>query len=446
MLREKLNSINDGDTLKKGVLFSVFFLTAMLFSLETTGFRLSFAAVFLVASAAVIFWASRCFSLMKEIDLLFAPIFCLCGAFYAAVLPLTTDEIPVADVISYGDGATFSRIFSLPFFWILKICGASVETSAYFARYTNLFFCALLLWFAVRSIPYCKALSASIALLPSALRSFATAAPQGTTLATSMLFIALVIRAAYTRDDYVMSRRYLLGLTLSTLLMLFCNISALPFISLLLMIPADRFGARRRFLLFFAVIAVFVVICMTLWTFGAAEAVLAPLEGLSRGDQVRFIVSHPLYYLTVLVRTIFAEGMSIFSEIFVAIPVAYTAGSVIALPWVLPVSFMLCVMYTAYFDAGLSPRLEKIIRSTGISTLIFIAVQLTFYYMARTPVGNDVILGIDGGVLLPVFLPACLLIKRLCKHPAAPQKNFTEALMVSGIANIAAALFISFSL
>ena len=51
MLREKLDSINDGDTLKNGVLFSVFFLTAMLFSLETTGFRFSFAVVFLAASA-----------------------------------------------------------------------------------------------------------------------------------------------------------------------------------------------------------------------------------------------------------------------------------------------------------------------------------------------------------------------------------------------------------
>ena len=446
MLREKLDSLNDGGILKKGILFSVFFLAAMLFSMETTGFRPSFVIIFLAASAAITVWSSKCYSLMKDTDILFAPIFIVCASFYAAVLPLTQDEIPVADVLSYGDGATFSRIFSLPSFWLLKSFGASIEASAYFARFVNLICCGFLLWFAVRSIPYCKALSASVALLPSALRSMATAAPQGTTLATSMLFIALVIRAAYTRDDYVMGRKYLFALTVSTLLMLFCNISTLPFISLLLMIPADRFGARKRFLSFFAIIAAFVVVCLALWTFGAAEAVLAPLEDLSRAAQFSYILSHPFYYLTVLLRTIFSEGLRIFSEIFVAIPVTYTAGNEIMLPWVLPAAFMVCLMFTAYFDSGLSPRLEKIIRSTGISTLVFLAVQLTFYYMARTPVGNDIILGIDGGVLLPVFLPACLLVKRLCRHPAAPQKNFTEALMVLGIANIATALFICYSL
>ena len=447
MLREKLDSLNDGDTLKKGILFTLFFLIAMIFSSESSsGIRIPFVLLFVIASAAVSFWASRCFALMKNMDILFAPLFLVCGAFYAAVLPITSDEIPVAGVLSYGDGATFSRVFSLPSFWLMHLCGGSVEASVIFARFVNLICCGFLIWFAVRSTPYCKTISASIALLPSAMRSIATAAPQGTTLATSMLFIALVIRAAYTRDDYVMGRRYLLSLTCSTLLMLFCNISTLPFVSLLLMIPADRFGARRRFLSFFACVAAFTLLCIALWTFGAAEAILAPLPDLSRGAQFSYILSHPFKYLLVIIRTIFSEGMRIVSEIFVAIPVTYTGGSEIALPWVLPVSFLLCMLYVSYFDAGLSPRLEKIIRSTGISTLVFIAVQFTFYYMARTPLGNDRILGIDGGVLLPVFLPACLFVKRLCKHPAAPQKNFTESLMVLSIANIATALFIHLSL
>ncbi|MBR5979253.1 MAG: DUF2142 domain-containing protein [Oscillospiraceae bacterium] len=445
MLKEKLESLNDGGTLKKGLLFSAFYLVALLFSLESTGFHLSCILVFLAASALIIFWCSRCFSLMKETEDLFAPLFLLCGSFYAAVLPITKDEIPAAGVISYGDGATFSRIFSLPAFWLMKLCGGSVTVSAYFARYVNLIFCAALLWFAVRSIPYCKTFSATVTLLPSAMRSFATASPQGTTLVTSMLFIALTLRAAYTRDSYILTRRYLFALTASALMMLFCNITAIPFVFLLLMIPETRYGSKNRRLSFFACIIAFVVLCVVLWSFGAAEAILSPIEGLSRSEQMEFVLSHPLFYITAFVRTIFTEGMRILSEIFVTIPVAYTTGSEIHLPWVFALSFILCCIYTGFFDSGLSPRRERIIRSTTLSTLIFIICHLTFYYLARTPLGNDVILGIDGGVMLPVFLPACLLLKRLSKHPAAPQKNFTESFLIISLANIASALYFYFS-
>ena len=446
MLKEKLESLNDGGTLKKGLLYSAFYLVALLFSLENTGFHLSSVLVFIAASALVIFWCSRCFSLMKETEDLFAPLFLLCGSFYAAVLPITKDEIPTAGVISYGDGATFSRIFSLPAFWAMKLCGGSVTVSAYFARYVNLIFCAALLWFAVRSIPYCKSFSAIVTLLPSAMRSFATASPQGTTLITSLLFIALTLRAAYTRDSYIITRKYLFALTASALMMLFCNITALPFVFLLLMIPESRYGSRKRRLYFFGCIILFVIVCIVLWSFGAAEAILSPIDGLSREEQMRFVLSHPLYYMTAFVRTVFNEGMRILSEIFVTIPVTYTGGNEIRLPWLFAVSFLLCCIYTGFFDSGLSPRRKRIIRSTTLSTLIFIIGHLTFYYLARTPLGNDVILGVDGSVMLPVFLPACLLLKRLSRHPAAPQKNFTESFLIISLANIASALYICFSL
>ncbi|MBR5045881.1 MAG: DUF2142 domain-containing protein, partial [Oscillospiraceae bacterium] len=266
-----------------------------------------------------------------------------------------------------------------------------------------------------------------------------------TTLVTSMLFIALTLRAAYTRDSYILTRRYLFALTASALMMLFCNITAIPFVFLLLMIPETRYGSKNRRLSFFACIIAFVVLCVVLWSFGAAEAILSPIEGLSRSEQMEFVLSHPFFYITAFVRTIFTEGMRILSEIFVTIPVAYTTGSEIHLPWVFALSFILCCIYTGFFDSGLSPRRERIIRSTTLSTLIFIICHLTFYYLARTPLGNDVILGIDGGVMLPVFLPACLLLKRLSKHPAAPQKNFTESFLIISLANIASALYIYFS-
>ena len=446
MLKEKLESLNDGGTLKKGLMFSAFYLVALLFSLEKTGLHIYSAVVFLLASVLIIFWCSRCFSLMKDTEDLFAPLFALCGSFYAAVLPITADEIPAAGVVSYGDGATFSRIFSLPAFWAMKLCGGSVTVSAYFARFVNLLFCAAMLWFAIRSIPYCKTFCAAVTLLPSAMRSFATASPQGTTLVTSMLFIALTLRAAYTRDSYVLTHKYLFALIVSALMMLFCNITTLPFISLLLMIPESRYGTSKRRRCFYAVIAAFVVICILLWSFGAAEAILSPIDDLSRRDQMDFVLRHPFFYITAFVRTIFTEGMRILSEIFITVPVAFTAGSEIHLPWVFALSFMLCCIYTGFFDSGLSPRRERIIRSTSISTLIFIIGHLTLYYMSRTPLGSDVILGIDGSVMLPVFLPACLLIKRLNKHPAAPQKNFTGALLIMALANIASALYIRFSL
>ena len=446
MIKERINSINDDGVFKKGVAYSLVFLAAVIINLEKTGFHSTSIFVFLLFSLLFTIWSSRCYSLMKETDFIFAPIFFICGSIYAYLLPITSDELPVAGIVSYGDGATFSRIFSLPSFWILKLLGAETETCIYFARFINLICCTVLIWFSIRSIPYCKSITAAICLLPASMRCFATAAPQGTTLATSLLFISLALRAAYTKDTYIISKKYLFALTSSTILMLFCNISTLPFISLLFMIPSNRYGQSKRYIRFLTVIGLFIILCVLLWTFGAAIAVLGPVEGLSRSSQLLYVIEHPFFYITVIIRTIFTDGMRVFSELFYTIPTLIADGNEIKLPWVIAISLMISLIYICYFDSGLSPRREKIIRTTGISTLVFIAVQITFYYLARTPLGNEVILGIDGGVFLPVILPSVMFIKRLCKHPAAPQKNFSESLLVMSLANLAALIVIYYSL
>ena len=442
MIKDRINSLNDDGILIKGISFSVFFLIAVIMTLENVGVRTSSLIVYFVLSVLFTIWTSRCYSLLKETDFLFAPLLFVCGVLYALILPVTPDEIPVAGILSYGDGATFSRLFSLPSFWILKLLGADINTSVYFARFINLICCTVLVWFSVKIIPYCNTIAAAVCLLPASLRSFATAAPQGTTLATSLLFIALALRAAYTKDTYIITKKYLFALATATVLMLFCNISTLPFISLLFMIPVNRFGRRQRYLKFWLLVGISIIICILLWTFGAAIAVLGPVEGLSRSAQLTFILEHPLYYITVIFRTLFTDGMRVFSEFFYTVPLTSEIYSEIKLPWVISISLLMSLIYVCYFDSGLSPRREKIIRTTGISTLVFIAVQITFYYLAKTPLGNKTILGIDVGVFLPVILPSMMFVKRLCKHPAAPQKNFSESLMVMSLANLATLLMV----
>ena len=437
MIKDRINSLNDDGILLKGAAFSLFFLISVIMTLENVGVNSSSLVVYIILSALFTIWTSRCYSLLKDTDFLFAPLFFISGALYASLLPITPDEIPVAGILSYGDGATFSRLFSLPSFWIFKLIGLDIDTSVYFARFINLICCTILVWFSVRIIPYCNTIAAAICLLPASLRSFATAAPQGTTLATSLLFISLALRAAYTKDTYIITKKYLFALASATILMLFCNISTLPFISLLFMIPVNRFGKKQRYVKFWLLVSISIIVCILLWTFGAAIAVLGPVEGLSRSAQLMFILEHPWYYITVIFRTLFTDGMRVFSEFFYTIPLSSAIFPEIKLPWVIAISLLISLIYVCYFDSGLSPRREKIIRTTGISTLVFIAVQITFYYLAKTPLGNPTILGIDGGVFLPVILPSMMFVKRLCKHPAAPQKNFSESLMVMSIANLA---------
>lgn len=437
MIKDRINSLNDDGILLKGAAFSLFFLISVIMTLENVGVNSSSLVVYIILSALFTIWTSRCYSLLKDTDFLFAPLFFISGALYASLLPITPDEIPVAGILSYGDGATFSRLFSLPSFWIFKLIGLDIDTSVYFARFINLICCTILVWFSVRIIPYCNTIAAAVCLLPASLRSFATAAPQGTTLATSLLFISLALRAAYTKDTYIITKKYLFALASATILMLFCNISTLPFISLLFMIPVNRFGKKQRYVKFWLLVSISIIVCILLWTFGAAIAVLGPVEGLSRSAQLMFILEQPWYYITVIFRTLFTDGMRVFSEFFYTIPLSSAIFPEIKLPWVIAISLLISLIYVCYFDSGLSPRREKIIRTTGISTLVFIAVQITFYYLAKTPLGNPTILGIDGGVFLPVILPSMMFVKRLCKHPAAPQKNFSESLMVMSIANLA---------
>ena len=443
-LKNKLESINDGETALRGSGIALLLLLSLLFECEGKSYVFVLGIIFAVVSALCITYASRCHTLQVQLERLVMPLLVVAGLAFMLVIPITADELPVPGFATYGDGDTFARIFSLPSFWLAKLFGAGLEASCYFARFFNLICCSFLIAFSIYAIPYCKSIIAVIALMPASIRSIATASPTGTTLVFSMLFISLALRSAFTKEGYILSLRLRVLLVFSAFLMIVCNISCLPFAVLVFMIPASRFGNKKQLAAAVGSMAVLIIAAVVLWIAYAPIATPSPVAEASRTAQLVYILSNPATFIMTFLRTLMIEGNRLLLEVIGSVPVS--AESSFSLPWPFISTNILSLIYVIYFDSGISPKRKYSIRTCAFGVFCYIFAIFTTYYMSKTVVAASTISGLTGSLLLPVLLPSAIFIKRMLRHPAAEQKNCSIALLFVVMCDIAAALSLYFAI
>ena len=434
-----LKNINEGNVLRDGALLFGGLLCCLLYAANGSGLTLPLAAVMLLAGGALVFWCARCYTLQKETAELYLLLFLLPALLYALTLPVTPDELPVTGLLTYGNGRTFARLFSLPAFWLGRLVGMSAPACVTLARVAHVLGCSAVLTFAVAVIPYGKSIAACITLLPACMGGFACASPNSSTLAFSMAFIALALRLAYTKDAYVMSVRYRAALILCCTLMLLCDISCLPLLVFLFMIPRERFGSKKQTAVTLLLLAAGIAAAVLAWALLPAAAHATVLSA-DPAAQLQHMLRHPIAFLGSCVNTAFAEGGHLIAQLTALDGTHW--GSSFQLLWPVTAALLICMFYAFYFDAGLSSRRKYVLRSIGGALVLYLLCEAANCYLHGTAVGETLISGLAANMLLPCALPAVLFVKRLFKHPAAPQKNLNLVLLTLALCNTVSVLLV----
>ncbi|MBQ9960266.1 MAG: DUF2142 domain-containing protein, partial [Oscillospiraceae bacterium] len=215
--------------------------------------------------------------------------------------------------------------------------------------------------------------------------------------------------------------------------------SCLPLLVFLFMIPRERFGEKKRAAVTYALLVLAVAAALLAWALLPAAARSTVLSA-DPAAQLQFMLHHPLQFLGSCVNTLFEDGALLISQLTAMD--GSLRGSGFHLPWPVTATMLICLFYVCYFDAGLSTRKKYILRSIGGAVALYLLGIAASCYLHTTAVGESIISGLAANMLLPCALPAVLFIKRLFKHPAAPQKNLGLPLLTAALCNIVSVLCI----
>ena len=281
----------------------------------------------------------------------------------------------------------------------------------YAGRLGNLLAWSLLIYLALRLIPIFRWTLFLLALMPMSLYLAASLSADATVNGVCFLFVATVLRIAIG-DDRPIGGRRMAALILLGMAIALAKTAYLPFSLLFLLIPARKFGGRRRYWVafgFFIAMSLATNVAWTLYTY--KDFVNA---GNSPHLQAVFILHHP-----------FSTARDYVGQLF---SIAFLSSIVGKLGWYdtrLPRPLVACyvamLVWTARFTGGLksdAPRPLLTNSQRGIIAFTIFASWLAVFGLmdlAFTRIGARGVTSLQGRYLIPLTPLLFLLL-----YPSKP--------------------------
>ncbi len=266
----------------------------------------------------------------------------------------------------------------------------------------NWIFITVILFTAIRLIPYGKKVLMLIALIPMNIHEAVSLAPDGMVVAVSALMAAFVMYLSEKQREKLSLQQighlYLLAVIISMY-----KIVYIPFCLIYLLIPAERFirGVREK-----TVHACFLIVIVgtlsILWLKTCGSFLI--YDGTDAALQKEYIMSHPFtYYITVARTYINSAHDLLFTMIGKSLGKLNIPTSGI---------FMLCyfLMLIHSFHMGIDKHRIKQMIVFGLVIFTTVLLISTSLYLQWTSLYSDVIVGLQGRYYLPLLLPAYFLL------------------------------------
>jgi uncharacterized membrane protein len=271
----------------------------------------------------------------------------------------------------------------------------------YLARVFNLLVAVLLVYWAMRIIPFGKIVLLVIGLLPMTIQQFASLGYDALHIGASLLFIAYVTRLAVEARNPVRARDaaalLLLGLLVCTVKYGYLGLTLLIFL-----LPASKFKDQKRYWLFALGYVAFNVLVFYL-VYRYFQAHLAPgggpgLAKVSPVRQYEHVVGSPLRFLLTVIDSLYVM-FNFYFETFLFKP-GWLNVSLPPLWYALMATGMVVLVHNEAEDVPLTGRQRRIM--LGVFLLNAIAIFFSMY-IAWTPVGAPIITGVQGRYFLNIF-------------------------------------------
>lgn len=288
----------------------------------------------------------------------------------------------------------------------------------YFARLLNLLFFAAVTYLAVRLAPFGQAVFACVCLLPVTLHVGASFSRDSFVLAMFFLFTSLCLRMAYGEGR--VTARQVLVLTAVAALACPAKVAYVPFVLLVLILPAARFADKAHawgcklgvlgvsLLSYLCVNAAYVQNTVSGPSAAAAEAALTAGTNpdLVTYD-IAYFLGNPVKSLSLLVNTVTEHG----AELVRGVIGGNLGNANTELSWVFVLAFAMVLFIAAQIGDGVPLRRKETAVPAAVAVLGCAALVVAGCVL-WTPTYYTAIYGLQGRYFLPM-LPLCLLFCKL---------------------------------
>ena len=299
-------------------------------------------------------------------------------------LSTSADGYNIISYLPQVTGMFIGKIFQLPFL-----------ISAYLAKFANLIFCAIILYFSIKYIPFLKKIIFVIAFLPISMQAMTSLSSDAPIIVTAISLISFILYATYSMKTTFTKKHYFLIFSICLFLCI-TKIVYAPLCLLLFTIPKERFGKLNRKIISILSIGALISVFYLLWNF-----MIPPLRTVSDSSaQINLILQNPLKYIGILFNSISTNFLLYFSGIL--------GGD---LEWfdVHPPMIYLISFYTIFVllcsKECKSARINKTFKILSIFLSILVVILIfTAMFIAWTKVGENIIDGVQGRYLLPLLI------------------------------------------
>lgn len=291
-------------------------------------------------------------------------------------------------------GIFIGRIFNLP-----------ILVTAYLARISNLICFAIIVFFAIKLIPFYKKELAFVGLLPITLQEAASLSADSLTIAISIFFISYIMNLVFSKEEKIKTKDFII--LLSTLIIIsLSKIVYVPLILLLALIPNERFKNKKDKWTKIGILVVITLVINFIWL-GISSSHLSEIrEGVNEKEQVKYVLTNPIQYCKTFCKTIFVnfdfyiDGIvgQMLESYDVNLAKGYTFVSLVLIAG-------LCVTENSIYKLNIKQKIIILITFLAIIALIFTAL-----YVQWTPLYNPIIEGIQGRYFIPILMLLLILV------------------------------------
>lgn len=288
-------------------------------------------------------------------------------------------------------------------------------------RLVNMMVAIILLYFAIKMMPFGKKLLLIPAMIPIAIEGFTSLSPDAMTIAMSFLYIAYILQLSFGKKEKIQIKEKVILLVMSVIIAL-CKIVYIPLVGLILIIPKEKFKnqVNKNKVIDFCVIAGIAVIINLLWL-GISSRYLANFREGDSKIQVLLALQNPIQYIQTLLYTINLNGHSYVMSLFGN---AIGWGEFIKLDSIVPYTLLAIYLFVASTDEEIKEKLKKYqIMWILLVVLAVIGLIFTSLYVQWTTVGKESILGIQGRYFLPILPLIMLLLGNALKVKTSYKKE-----------------------
>jgi uncharacterized membrane protein len=340
--------------------------------------------------------------------------------------------------------SVYSPVLLLPQAIVMRLLGRVAHLPAllafYLCRLTGLLSYLILIWLAVRQMPFGQWILLVLAVSPMALFQAATITPDTISNGIGFLFIAGCLRLAQVQE-IGWSETGKLVVLIFLLFLAKLNLTPLILLPFLLILPS-QFTSRRLYVFLLVITFVLLLIEVAGWNWIASRNFGSLLlDEANPQAQLLHILGNPFVFLQTVLKDFLANGLFYVQGWINGYGYHYWTP-----PQVVAALFLLSLIAVVLTDSTAGQVNRK-------SRIVFILVCVAGYiatiaslYISYTPVGADQVFGVQGRYFIPLSLPLLLVLASFSweKRSIFPFAKWVIAFLVAALSVNLLGLYLSF--